>query len=43
MRGIIIHAPKDLRVEEVEESELASNEVRVQVSTGGICGSDLHY
>jgi L-idonate 5-dehydrogenase len=43
MRGIIIHAPKDLRVEEVQEPELASNEVRVQVSTGGICGSDLHY
>ncbi|WP_320203413.1 L-idonate 5-dehydrogenase [Agrobacterium rosae] len=43
MRGIIIHASKDLRVEELEEPELASNEVRVQVSTGGICGSDLHY
>lgn len=43
MRGIIIHAPKDLRVEEVDEPELSPNQVRVRVSTGGVCGSDLHY
>lgn len=31
MRGIIIHAPKDLRVEEVDEPELSPNQVRVRV------------
>ncbi|MBD0413914.1 L-idonate 5-dehydrogenase [Oryzicola mucosus] len=43
MRGIVIHAPKDLRVEEVASSGLAPEEVRVKVAAGGICGSDLHY
>lgn len=43
MRGVVIHAPKDLRVEEVSSQPLAADEVRVAVSVGGICGSDLHY
>lgn len=43
MRGVVIHAPKDLRVEEVASQSLGADEVRVGVSTGGICGSDLHY
>ncbi|MDI6029266.1 L-idonate 5-dehydrogenase [Corticibacterium sp. UT-5YL-CI-8] len=43
MRGIVIHAPKDLRVEEIPPSALAPDQVRVKVAAGGICGSDLHY
>lgn len=43
MRGVIIHAPKDLRIEDVVEQPLLADEVRVAVATGGICGSDLHY
>ncbi len=43
MRGVIIHAPKDLRVEEVEVPTLGARDVRVRIEAGGICGSDLHY
>ena len=43
MRGIIIHAPKDLRLEELPEQPLGPSDVRVRIATGGICGSDLHY
>jgi L-idonate 5-dehydrogenase len=43
MRGVIIHAPKDLRIEEVATVPLGPREVRVRIEAGGICGSDLHY
>lgn len=43
MRGVVIHAAKDLRVEDVAGQPLAADEVRVAVAVGGICGSDLHY
>jgi L-idonate 5-dehydrogenase len=43
MRAVVIHAPKDLRIDTVAEAELAANEVRVRIGAGGICGSDLHY
>jgi L-idonate 5-dehydrogenase len=43
MRGVILHAPKDLRVEEVETAPLGRRDVRVRIEAGGICGSDLHY
>ncbi len=43
MRGVVIHAPKDLRVEDVAEPPLGPRDIRVQVAAGGICGSDLHY
>ncbi|MCW6511610.1 L-idonate 5-dehydrogenase [Lichenifustis flavocetrariae] len=43
MRAVVVHAPKDLRVEEVPEQALGPNEVRVAIAAGGICGSDLHY
>lgn len=37
-----LHAPGDLRVDEVEESSLWPGGVRVDVEYCGICGSDLH-
>ena len=43
MRGVIIHGPKDLRVEEVTVTPLGPHDVRVRIEAGGICGSDLHY
>ncbi len=43
MRGVIIHGPKDLRIEEVAANPLGPRDVRVRIEAGGICGSDLHY
>jgi L-idonate 5-dehydrogenase len=43
MRGVVIHAPKDLRVEEIPAAPLGPRDVRVRIQAGGICGSDLHY
>jgi L-idonate 5-dehydrogenase len=43
MRGVIIYAPKDLRVEDIPVVSPGANEVRVRIAAGGICGSDLHY
>jgi L-idonate 5-dehydrogenase len=43
MRGVVIHAPKDLRIEDVAAVPPGLGEVRVRIESGGICGSDLHY
>lgn len=43
MKTIVIHAAKDLRIEEREVEELGNGQVMVKLATGGICGSDLHY
>lgn len=44
MKAIIIHTAKDLRVENIyQETDVKAGEVRLAVSYGGICGSDLHY
>lgn len=43
MRAVVIHAPKDLRIDILPEAAPAANEVRVRIASGGICGSDLHY
>jgi L-idonate 5-dehydrogenase len=46
MKSIVIHGPKDLRIEDFHhprENTLSSGEVRVEIKAGGICGSDLHY
>ena len=43
MEALVIHAPGDLRVEEVPTPELGAGQLRVRVRCGGICGSDLHY
>ena len=41
--AVVIHAPRDLRVEEVPVPELGPKDVEVRIGAGGICGSDLHY
>jgi L-idonate 5-dehydrogenase len=43
MRAAILHAPHDLRIEDVETPAVGANDVRVRIRAGGICGSDLHY
>lgn len=43
MRAVIIHAPRDLRVETSVVAELGIDDVEVRIEAGGICGSDLHY
>ncbi|MBG1233285.1 L-idonate 5-dehydrogenase [Aestuariivirga litoralis] len=43
MKAIVIHAPKDLRIEERDVEEPGPGQVQVKLAAGGICGSDLHY
>lgn len=43
MRAVVIHAERDLRVEESAVAALDPGAVKVRVRCGGICGSDLHY
>ena len=43
MRAVVIHAPKDLRIDNYPDTEPGPGEVRVKIANGGICGSDLHY
>lgn len=43
MRAVVIHAAKDLRIDEVAPASPGPREVTVRIETGGICGSDLHY
>ncbi len=41
--GVVIHAPRDLRIEPVPAVAPGPGEVRVAIAAGGICGSDMHY
>ena len=43
MKAVVIHAAKDLRIEEREIEALEAGQVEVAIEAGGICGSDLHY
>jgi len=43
MKAVVIHAAKDLRIEEREVEALQPGQVEVAIKAGGICGSDLHY
>lgn len=45
MTAIVIHAPKDLRLEQQDNNVLQpqEKEVLIDIVAGGICGSDLHY
>ena len=43
MRAIVIYQAKQVRIEERELRRPGRGEVLVKISTGGICGSDLHY
>ena len=43
MKSLVIHAPKDLRVDEQPVAIPGPGEVQINMAAGGICGSDLHY
>jgi L-idonate 5-dehydrogenase len=43
MRAIVIHAARDLRIEDQAEEAMGSGQLRLRLATGGVCGSDLHY
>lgn len=43
MRSIVVHAARDLRIEDRPEEAVGPGEVGLRLATGGICGSDLHY
>ncbi|MBW4021875.1 MAG: L-idonate 5-dehydrogenase [Proteobacteria bacterium] len=43
MRSVVIHAARDLRIEERAVEPLGPGQVAVRIGAGGICGSDLHY
>jgi len=43
MKAIVIHAAKDLRIEERAPEAPQPGQVRIRMAAGGVCGSDLHY
>ncbi|NTZ91538.1 L-idonate 5-dehydrogenase [Agrobacterium tumefaciens] len=43
MKAVVIHAAKDLRIEEREAEQPGPGQIEVAIEAGGICGSDLHY
>ena len=43
MKSLVIHAPKDLRIEDQDVGAPGPGEVQITMAAGGICGSDLHY
>ena len=43
MKSLVIHAAKDLRIEDQSVEPPAAGQVQITMATGGICGSDLHY
>lgn len=43
MKSIVIHAAKDLRIEDTEQEIVSTGQVQIAIGAGGICGSDLHY
>jgi len=43
MKALVIHAEKDLRIEQREPEAPGPGEISIKMARGGICGSDLHY
>ena len=43
MKAIVIHAAKDLRIEDREAEAVGPGQLGLRLAVGGVCGSDLHY
>ena len=43
MKAIVIHAARDLRIEDHPAPAPGPGQIRLRLATGGVCGSDLHY
>lgn len=42
-KACVLHKQDDLRIDDITVPDLQSGDVLVQMTHGGICGSDLHY
>ena len=42
-KAIVIHAARDLRIEDRVIEAPGPGQLRLRLATGGVCGSDLHY
>ena len=38
MRAAVIHAPHDLRIDDIPEQAFGETDVKVRIGAGGICG-----
>ncbi len=43
MKAAVFYEPRDIRVEDIPEPEIAEDEVLVEVAACGFCGSDVEY
>ncbi|MBM7825042.1 L-idonate 5-dehydrogenase [Arcanobacterium pluranimalium] len=43
MKAVVVHGPKDLRIDEVADPVCGPVDVLVRMEWGGICGSDVAY
>jgi len=43
MKSLVIHAAKDLRIEDTDPVSPGTDDLVVTTAVGGVCGSDLHY
>jgi L-iditol 2-dehydrogenase len=43
MYAAVLHAPRDLRYEQVPVPSAGPGEVLVRITTNGLCGSDVHF
>ena len=43
MRALVLHGPRDLRLEVRADDAPGPGQIRLRLATGGVCGSDLHY
>ena len=43
MKTIVIHAARDLRIDDMPVEKPGPGQVLIRMAAGGICGSDLHY
>jgi len=43
MKALVIHAAKDLRIEDRPDPTPGPGQLLLRLAVGGICGSDLHY
>ncbi len=43
MRALVVHAAHELSVDDLPVPDPGEGEVRLRMTHGGICGSDLHY
>ena len=43
MKSLVLHAAKDLRIENTDPAPPNADELVINTEVGGVCGSDLHY